>query len=98
MLLPHPAAFAHGMLPEMLDVFSPCVVIELSVAPTNSSPAVLRTAPDTPIPRGDHLMICGLYLPSILLHSFQSRKQSTYSFPNSLIASRKNGPKCDVQA
>ena len=49
-------AFCHCTLHEMLDNFhSVCVVTELSVAPTNSCPVVLRssqhprTSPDTPI-------------------------------------------------
>jgi hypothetical protein len=32
-------------LPKILDIFSLCVLLEQSVASTNSSPAVLSTAP-----------------------------------------------------
>jgi hypothetical protein len=65
-LLPILKAIAYYTLLEMLEIFTLCVKVEQSVAPTNSSPAVLRTAPDTPIPRGDHLAICGLYINLIL--------------------------------
>jgi hypothetical protein len=62
LLLPILKAFAYYTLLKMLQVFSLCVVVEQSVAPTNSSPAVSCTAPDTPTPRGDHLAFCGLYI------------------------------------
>ena len=52
--------------PEMLHVSVLYVVRELSVPSANSSlvfvplPAVPRTAPDTTIPRGNHVVICGV--------------------------------------
>jgi hypothetical protein len=48
-------AFAHNTLLEMLDVFSLCVAVQMSVDPAQSTPVVPsaasrpRTAPDMPI-------------------------------------------------
>ena len=66
------------MLLEILEVFSSCVVAELSVAPTSNIPVILPVA-SRPLhcawpldPCGDQLVICGqwIYLRSIFVPGF----------------------------